>query len=501
VLNRTRSYTDYGPGYTAWTKELVHVKTDAGSGLCPGEIHDRTEQTVNTVFPLRYSAGTIQDYVVLPKVKHKTRRRNPLSGIPMAVKPVYHTKVSMGSFKDSEGNLSPQQGTVTIVQSLNSSNSLCNDDLTLTQTTSPLSFLCERFGADYVKEHILDALPRTNSDISFEQVEWDAMADKFDEICKSLIPSNFFSGETIAEGGIFVDAFKLVLNPKKAIVGFIKDVYKRGLHRKNLGELNHHYRHLLSKGLTADPGLSDTMRDIGFLKSVSKESISQHLGFQFGVVPAIHDIRATLDAHRKVEDQLALLNKHRGRYFPIRVKAGFPASFTPGTFTSPYLDFSSVLRNCFTVGSIFGMGKVRTDINEASRWRAYMEYFGLNKVVGTAWELIPFSFVAEWFTNSQEAINQLTRIPLGESPFMNIAAVGHSVKNIAAYDYICNPGYDLTYGYPNMEPSSQFSVFSYAVTEYTRTPGFPDTSWFANLSNLGSFQAVAGGELLIQKFL
>jgi hypothetical protein len=202
-----------------------------------------------------------------------------------------------------------------------------------------------------------------------------------------------------------------------------------------------------------------------------------------------------------VDKQLRFLQSNRGRYVPIRVKQGFNAEFTPGTFTSPYLDFSSVLTNAFTVAHIFGQGRVRTDINEASRWRAYLEYFGVNKAIGTAWELIPFSFVADWFINAQEKINNLTRIPLGESPFMNVTSIGHSYKNVALYDYIVNPGYDLTYGFPNMEPNSPFPCFSYAVTDYFRFPGFPDTSFFDDPSNYGLFQGVTGGELLIQKFL
>jgi hypothetical protein len=333
-------------------------------------------------------------------------------------------------------------------------------------------------------------------------VEWASLADQFDEACKSLIPSDFFSGETVVEGAIFKEALKLVLFPKKSITGFIKNVQKRGLHRLRLGELNRYYKKLLSKKSFRDTEEAiQTANDIGLVRFGLKEGINQHLAYQFGVVPAIHDVRSTIASHRNVEGQLLMLNKHRGRYIPIRVKKGFPASFTPGTFTSPYLDFGHVLKDAFTVAHIFGQGRVRTDINEASRWRAYAEYFGLNKVVGTAWELIPFSFVAEWFTNSQERINELTRIPLGESPFMNITSLGHSVKNVAVYDYLVNPGYDATYGFPSMEPNSQFPCFSYAVSEYTRTPGLPDTSWFANLSNLGLFHAATGGELLIQKFL
>jgi hypothetical protein len=270
----------------------------------------------------------------------------------------------------------------------------------------------------------------------------------------------------------------------------------------NLGQINGYYRKLFkNKSWLVSKEAVSTASDIGLSKFALREIIDQHLSYQFGVVPAIHDIKSAFEAHRNVDFRLQYLNAHRGRYIPIRVKKGFPASFTPGTITTPFLDFGSVLKDAFTVAHVFGQGRVRTDINEASRWRAYAEYFGLNKVVGTAWELIPFSFCFDWLTNSQEAINNLTRIPLGESPFMNVTSIGHSVKNLALYDYQIIPGYDSTIGYPDMEPSSPFPCFSYAVTDYTRFPGFPDTSWFADLSNLGLFHAGIAGELLIQKFL
>lgn len=503
MFNRSRERVEYDPTYTSWVIEEVEFKRDTGSGFCVAPFELRTETPAETLYPLRYSAGVIEDYIVLPKVKHRFRRRNVFGNLPMAVKPVHHTRVSINKFKDVGGNPTPNQGTETFVQSLNSSNDICLQERTKTQTCPPLAFLCHRFGADFVKNNILDGLPRTHDgSIGFAEVDWSSLMDQFDEHCKGLIPSNFFAGEAFAEGGIYLDAIKLVLQPKKSITGFIKNVRQRGLHRLRLGELDRYYKKLFSRKswLITDEAI-DTANDIGLTKFALREGIDRHLTYKFGVVPAIHDVRATIGAHSNVEQRLLYLNSHRGHYVPIRVKKGFPASFTPGTVTSPFLSFDSVLKDAFTVAHIFGQGRIRTDINESSRWRAYAEYFGLNKVVGTAWELIPFSFVVDWFTNSQEAINSLTRIPLGESPFMNITSIGHSYKNVALYDYQIIPGYDLTYALPNMEPSSPFPCFSYAITDYTRLPGFPDTSWFANLSNLGLFHAVTGGELLIQKFI
>jgi hypothetical protein len=480
----------------------VEFKRDAGAGLCTGTFETRSEDFLETEYPLRYSRGIIEDFVVLPKVKHRFRRRNVFGNLPMAVKPVHHVKVALSKFKDADDATIAQQGDTTFVQGNDFTDLLCLHERTLTQTCPPLAFLCRRFGSEWVRTNVLDQLPQYTTGIQFAEVEWSALADQFNEGCESLIPSNFFAGEAFAEGGIYLDAIRLVTNPTKAIVGFIKNVRQRGLHRMSLGAIDLYYKHLFSKkSFVATREALDTAHDIGLIKFGLREGINQHLSYKFGVVPAIHDVRSTIDSHSAVEARLLYLNSHRGQYVPIRVKKGFPATFSPGTFSSPYLDFGSVLKKAFTVAHIFGQGRIRTDINEASRWRAYAEYFGLNKVVGTAWELIPFSFVADWFTNSQEAINNLTRIPLGESPFLNMTSIGHSWKNLAVYDYVINSGYDQTNGYSRMEPNSQFPCFSYAITDYTRLPGFPDTSWFANPSNLGLFQAVTGGELLLQKAL
>jgi hypothetical protein len=439
------------------------------------------------------------------------------------VRDVRHVKVELAAFRGQDASIHPTQDETTFVQNKDLGDLLCLHEKTLTQTCPPLAFLCDRYGAEWVRINILDQLPRSNYGVAdWQAINWAELGDQFDEATKSLIPSSFFSGESAYESRIFFDALKLVVNPTRAIASFIKDVRKRRLGHLNLGSLDQYYRKL-NKGsrlrsdrqavsdlgratkLLRDRGITGKLsriQDERLIRSGIKEGINAHLSYEFGVRPAISDIKDTLSAHREVEGRLEYLNKHRGQYVPIRAKKKFNASFSPGSITpTPYLDFQSVLQECFTVATIFGMGRVRDDIHEASRWRAYSEYFGLNKVVGTVWELIPFSFVFDWFTNAQEAINKLTRIPLGSSPFINLCAVGHSTKNIALYEYTCIPGYDLISGYARMEPSEPFPCFRYAVTDYTRESGFPDTSLFADLSNFGLFHGITAGELLLQKKL
>jgi hypothetical protein len=437
---------------------------------------------------------------------------------------VQHTKVSLSPFEDAGGNKAPEQDNITIVYSRDKSTADCSQATTHSHTCTPLSFLSYKYGGEFIRTQILGNLPTAHAvDTEFVSVDWAPIADAFDEQCKSLVPASFFLGETMYESSIFKEALLFVANPSRAVGHLIKDVQRRGLHRMNLGKIAHYYKGLSnsvshlrsSKSIIAASDrsaklLSDrsivgrlaSIQNENAIRSVFKEGINLHLAYKFGVVPAIDDIKHMLSAHSEVEKRLMFLNKNRGRYAPIRASRKIPASFTPGeSHSDGYLSFEPRLKKAYTKAVIFGMGKVRDDIHEASRWRAYTEYFGLNKVIGLGWELIPFSFVVDWFTNSQEVVNKLTRIPLGESPFMNIACVGHSIKNVSLYDYMCNPGMDIDEGMNITDPSSPFRIFSYSISDYHRIPGFPSTSFFDNPSNLGLFRGISGGELLIQKFL
>jgi hypothetical protein len=244
-------------------------------------------------------------------------------------------------------------------------------------------------------------------------------------------------------------------------------------------------------------------RDFGIPKSILLEGTNAHLLYKFGVKPAIQDIRHTLNAHHTVTERLKDLSSFAGRYFPIRVrktssKEEYPYAPHPNPGS---LEFTSQVTSQKSVSSIFGMGRVRTDINEASKWRAYAEYFGLNKVVGTAWELIPFTFVVDWFTNAQERLNDLTRIRLGEGPFMNVTSIGHSVKRVCTTDIIMYPGHHPASPTILFVPQTPIPVCQVDTVEYVRSPSLPDTSGVIDLSTLGLFHGVTTAELIIQRVL
>lgn len=449
------------------------------------------EKPMSIAHPSEYSVGVISDQAFMRAERVKGWKHKPRSyrDLPRPVKPVHHVKKVLRPILDTH--------TFLRFATLSSGGSPCLDEKSRTDVTTPMAWISERLGTDFVKT-FLDNLPSDVSSETFIGCDWFALQSEFNEALDNLVPNSFFAGESIVEGGIFIDALRLVLNPKKALIGFFTDVKERHLRRKTLAELDHYYRKLFVKNNLLRSDVLSLGQRFGIPLSVLKEGVNADLLYKFGVKPAIGDIRRTLSAHASVEQRLLHLNRYRGQYIPIRVKKTTSKEVFDYAPPGAVVDVTRHLREKSCVSSIFGMGRVRTDINEASKFRAYAEYFGLNKIVGTAWELIPFSFVVDWFTNAQERINDLTRIRLGEGPFMNLVALGSSVKKVLTYEALLSPGFDLTYRY-DLLGDSQFPLFRCEISDYVRTPSIPDTSGVVDMSTLGLFHGVTGLELLVQR--
>lgn len=499
MYNRVRSYSVYEPLVTTWYDNThTHrssTTSDPDYACAPSADTDSSAGPYSLTYVGRYASGSISDVTSPPKVVAHHRRPRPRKPrYPLPVKPVSHVYKRLRERNDSTSFTRYHATTI----------GFCKDEYFQNRILTPMQWLCARWGAGYVKSNMLDAVPSTVASRSYNGVDWFSLMSEFNEGLDNLVPNSFFSGETLMEGGIFIDALKLIVNPKRAVLGFFTNVRKRHLHRRSLGELDLYYKNLVKKFTRSDRDEVLSMgRDFGIPKSILLEGTNAHLLYKFGVKPAIQDIRHTLDAHSQVDARLKDLSSFAGRYFPIRVrkttsKEEYPYGPNPHPgVVSEVLHVSS--QKC--VSSIFGMGRVRVDINEASKWRAYAEYFGLNKIVGTAWELIPFTFVVDWFTNAQERINDLTRIRLGESPFMNVTSIGHSVKRMFTTDMIYYPGFDSTDSTTWFVPRSPTPLFQVETVEYVRSPTIPDTSGVIDLSTLGLFHGVTTAELIIQRVL
>jgi hypothetical protein len=304
--------------------------------------------------------------------------------------------------------------------------------------------------------------------------DWFALLDSFHEATNSLIPSSTLVGESIVENAIFIDAFKILLNPSyslKLVLKNLSKVYKRGM-------------------------------TLGGLRRNLKNGANAYLGYQFGVKPAIQEIRRALSAHEIVQGRLNWLSRNAGNFVPVRVRSKIDSPFVNEALPSNGNLSTALLCDSKSVqATISCWCKVREDLNYADQWSAYVQYFGLQKVVGLAWELVPMSFVIDWFTNAQEYINRYTSPPV-VNPFYNMRGLSHSLKQQLVESLWVGSGYYYSEEQAKIEnPSSAFKVCSRTTSSYTRTPSLPATSGFVDFSNLGLFHLSTLGVMLLQKKL
>lgn len=302
---------------------------------------------------------------------------------------------------------------------------------------------------------------------SFATPDWFALLDKWQEMCNNILPSSSLLGESMVENAIFVDAFKTVLNPSYALKAVLKRL----------------------KGV-----LKPTTR-LGQIRKATRELADANLFYHFGVLPAIGEVKNMLSAHQKVRSRISFLQSNAGGYVPVRARQVLPCSITNNAV-------NSITRLCDrkdTVACISALAKVRPDIDYQDEWKAYIQYFGLHKFIGLAWELIPFSFVVDWITNAGDYIDKYTR-PNFASPFYNIRNICHSTKTTLQESiwlpqgyYIPSIGYNVTNG--------PVKLATLTSSTYQRDPGLPQSSGGVDFSLLGSFHALIGSSLLIQKLL
>jgi len=503
MYNRVREYTRVVPTAVSWT-EFNQTSRAGSPGFCTAFSSTITskkhvEIDLNTNIGLIEDCGRTTVHPTFPNGKRlKNKRAYEVSShidigganCVKAAKPCHHIKREI--FANNSDSFS-------YGYTDNSSGEPCDLIHTIEGEATPAALVARIHGPSIITS-VFDGVADLNPN-DFGSPDWFALSAKFNEASDSLMSSSFFAGEAFAEGSIYLDAIRLVIQPRKTITHFIKNVFRDRLHKKNLGEISAHYGKLIRKPIRDRLIYSEKLIN-SKNPPIVRGLIGAHLSTEFGVRPAIADLISTLDAHCKVNDRLRYLDQHKGQYVPIRVRAVRKYDLPDADSYDPFASqIYTQMVSKETIGCISAMGRVREDLNEGNRYRAYAEYFGLNKIIGTAWELIPFSFVVDWFTNAQERINDLTRFRLGEGPFVGLSGLSASLKHQIITSAFKTPGWESSLARYLVTPGDPFVFASCRQTEYTRYLTIPDTSGVVDFSALGLFHAFTLGELLFQKIL
>lgn len=318
----------------------------------------------------------------------------------------------------------------------------------------------------------------------YKKIDWFALTSDFTEACESFTKNKFLAGEALYECEIFVSAFKVITNPLSALSTLTKFI-RKGLTARESGR----YRKMK---------MGEFVRSI---KGTTRKAVNAHLSYDFAVKPAIEDLKATLSAHSFVSRRMDFLSKNAGHFVPIRVRQILSAEFENAPPAPLGVGVTSKLyRLCEskdTIGTISAWGRVRQDLDWNDTWSAYLQYFGVGKLIGLGWELIPFSFVVDWVTNAQEYIDNMTRLRTG-GPFGSIKGVCASTKEVTSESIMLNLGYLPTQGTTIKSPSGTDFITRKVTSSYSRSISIPETSGLVDFSNLGSFQKIKLAELIFQ---
>lgn len=387
------------------------------------------------------------------------------------VQPCTHTKTKISSDQKED-----------FVVVLASNRSSWHNEWTLTYA-NPFIGARDLTGASSVSTMLAGATSSYTAG-AYKKIDWFALTHDFNEACESFTKNKFLAGEALYECEIFVSAFRLITNPASALSTLTKYI-RHGLHPRKAEK----YRRMTLGGFARH------------IRGFGKKAVDAHLSWDFAVKPAIQDTIATLSAHDFVSRRMAYLSSHSGSYIPIRVRQKLSASFsntTPSQLAAGAR--SRIFNKCESkdsIGCISAWGRVRQDLDWNDTWSAYMQYFGVGKLIGLAWELIPFSFVVDWVTDAQEYIDNYTRLRTG-GPFASIRNLSASLKEMTTESIWLNPGYYPSLGAQIGNPVSPVRLATRVSSTYSRSATIPETSGVVDFSNLGLFHYTKLGELTFQ---
>jgi hypothetical protein len=184
---------------------------------------------------------------------------------------------------------------------------------------------------------------------------------------------------------------------------------------------------LAKDGLPSVPG-AQFLRTIARAKSsLIKALAGEYLNYEFGIKPIVNDLRNLYKAQRILEKRLFQLRRDNGQ--PVRRRGSFPmtidkyydvstnGNFARPTNTSEFYGPAADPRNFrrivgVTRSTVRFSGRFRYWIPDVgtNQWtdRTKLALFGINPNASLLYEVMPWSWLIDWFTNLGDVIDNLS---------------------------------------------------------------------------------------------
>lgn len=245
------------------------------------------------------------------------------------------------------------------------------------------------------------------------------------------------------------------------------------------------------------------------LKWGLKDISNTHLAVVFGVLPLVSDIKHFMQLSDSVNRRLKHIQGMERR--SVRLRARAPA--VPSTSASS--SWQVVGKYSIDGGTIERSTEVKYALltancrvrlkTPAKVSRAYFrQCVGLNAPLSLAWELIPFSFVVDWFLPIGETIERLepSRAAGSAVSSYELTEWTNTTKIHATFNY------QQTYASPvnplgaYQDKYTQMGSVAAEYTFYGRTEGMPSLNFLPNApKGFGLAKSLLGLSLIIQKIV
>lgn len=217
---------------------------------------------------------------------------------------------------------------------------------------------------------------------------------------------------------------------------------------------------------------------------------SQHLNFNFGVKPFCRDLVSTFDALKRFDERLDkyLKNANRDLLQHRSLTKSFQTDETTDLLYGCKQRTVTIVTTCKYTSTYKYSYAVPYDGTEL-KLRAWIDALGLSPSLSNIWELIPYSFVVDWFVDVGGALK--AQEDDWTAPILNWLGAGYSVKYTGSCQtYFSGPP---TYG------NSMTAMSSVRLDQYLRYPGLP--KFQASVDSLDADKIRLGSSLILARLL